>query len=270
VSVGVRHLWLGLYAITWREIAKFMRQTERLISALVRPGLWLLVFATGLHDLLGVSIIEPYSTYTPYQEYILPGLMGIVILFQCMQSALSMVYDREAGVMRVMLVSPLPRSFLLFAKITGATILSLLQVFAFLLLARLVGYYLPGFGSLAIIPAVILAGLMLGSIGLLVSVYTPQIENFAGMMNFVVFPMFFLSSALYPLWKLREAGADFVYYVSLANPFTHAVELIRFAGYGKMNWISLAVVVGCTIVAFFLAARGYDPQAGAIRRVKRA
>ena len=270
MRVGVRELWLGLYAITWREIAKFLRQTERLLSALVRPALWLLVFATGLHDLLGVSIIPPYETYTPYQEYILPGLMGIVILFQCMQSALSMVYDREAGVMRVMLVSPLPRGFLLLAKIVGATILSMLQVYAFLLLARLFGYGLPPIGYLAIIPAIVAAGLMLGSIGLLVSVYTRQIENFAGMMNFVVFPMFFLSSALYPLWKLREAGADPVYWLSVANPFTHAVELIRFAAYGKLEPVALAVVAGCTLVAFFFAARGYDPQAGQIRRLKRA
>ncbi|HEY4203340.1 MAG TPA: ABC transporter permease [Devosiaceae bacterium] len=268
--VGAGHLWLGLYAITWREIGKFLRQTERLISAIVRPALWLLVFATGLHDLLGVSIIEPYQTYTPYQEYIVPGLIGIVILFQCMQSALSMVYDREAGVMRVMLVSPLPRSFLLFSKIIGATILALLQSYAFLVLARLFGVSMPPLSWITIIPGIILAGLLLGSIGLLVSVYTPQIENFAGMMNFVVFPMFFLSSALYPLWKLREAGAWPVYYLSLVNPFTHAVELIRFAAYGKLNLVSLAVVLGYTIVAFLLAAHGYNPQAGNIRNVRRA
>jgi len=270
MSVGIGQLWLGLYAIAWREIAKFLRQTERLLSALVRPALWLLVFATGLHDLLGVSIVEPYRTYTPYQEYILPGLAGIVVLFQCMQSALSMVYDREAGVMRVMLVSPLPRGFLLFAKIVGATVLSVLQVYAFLILARLFGYHFPGLGDLYILPAIILSGVMLGAIGLLVSVYTPKIENFAGMMNFVVFPMFFLSSALYPLWKLREAGAEPIYYASLINPFTHAVELMRFAAYGKLNGTSLLVVLGVTVVAFALAARGYNPQAGAIQRVKRA
>lgn len=262
--------WIGFSAITWREIAKFMRQTERLISALVRPALWLLVFAAGLHDLLGVSIIPPYKTYVPYQEYVLPGLIGIVVLFQCMQSALSMVYDREAGVMRVMLVTPLPRSFLLFAKIAAATALSILQVYAFLLVSRLFGFGFPGFGWVYILPAVALVGLMLGSIGLLVSVYTPKIENFAGMMNFVVFPMFFLSAALYPLWKLREAGATIIFYLASANPFTYAVEMIRFAAYGQIDWPSVAVVVGCMIVAFFLAARGYDPQAGAIRNVRRS
>ena len=270
MQVGIGALWLGFLAITRREILKFLRQTERLLSALVRPALWLLVFATGLHDLLGLSIIPPYRTYTPYQEYIVPGLIGIVILFQCMQSALSMVYDREAGVMRVMLVSPLPRSFLLFAKTCAATILSLLQVYAFLLLALAFGISMPAWSWVTTIPAVILTGLMLGSIGLLVSVYTPQIENFAGMMNFVVFPMFFLSSALYPLWKLREAGAYPIYYISQANPLTHAIELIRFAAYGQFNWLALVVVAGCTTLAFVLAAIGYNPQAGAIRTVQRA
>ncbi|HKJ62293.1 MAG TPA: ABC transporter permease, partial [Hyphomicrobiales bacterium] len=211
----------------------------------------------------------PYQTYTPYQEYILPGLIGIVVLFQSMQSALSMVYDREAGVMRSMLVTPLPRPFLLFAKIIGATILALLQSIAFLVIAALFGISMPLETVGWALPAILLAGFMLGAIGLLVSVYTRQIENFAGMMNFVIFPMFFLSSALYPLWKLRESGADLIYYLALINPFTHAVEMIRFAAYGEFNATSTAVVAGYGLVAFALAARGYNPLAGAIGRIKR-
>ena len=268
MSVAVGSYWIGFAAVTRREVVKFLRQTERLISALVRPALWLVVFAAGLHDILGVSIIPPYRSYIPYQEYVLPGLIGVVVLFQCMQSALSMVYDREAGVMRVMLVTPLPRSFLLFAKIAAASLLSTLQVYAFLLVARLVGYGFPGFGWVYILPAVLIIGLMLGSIGLLVSVYAPKIENFAGMMNFVVFPMFFISSALYPLWKLREAGADIIWWLSQINPFTYAIELVRFAAYGQIEWISLGVVIGCGLVAFALAARGYNPQ-GAGQRIRR-
>jgi ABC-2 type transport system permease protein len=257
---GLREYLLAFRAIAQREIVKFLHQTERLIAALVRPGLWLLVFAAGLHDLLGVSIIPPYETYTPYGEYILPGLIGIVVLFQCMQSALSMVYDREAGVMRVMLVTPVPRPFLLFAKTAAATLLALLQVYAFLIVAALFGDSMPPWSWLSIIPAVIMVGLMLGSVGLLVSVYTRRIENFAGMMNFVVFPMFFLSSALYPLWKLREAGAWPVYYLSMVNPFTYAVELVRFSAYGQFNATALAVVAGVGLLAFGLAAYGYTPR----------
>ncbi len=259
---------LGIYAVTEREVLKFFRQRERLLSAIVRPSLWLFIFASGLQNLLGISIIEPYVTYTPYQEYILPGLCGIIVLFQCMQSALSLVYDREAGVMRVMLVAPLPRHFLLFAKILGATFLATLQIYAFLGLAAAFGYYMTFSGMFFIIPAVFAAGIMLGSIGLLITVYTRQIENFAGMMNFVIFPMFFMSSALYPLWKLRESGADALYWLALFNPFTHAVELIRFAAYGKFNGIAAAVVVISAAVAFTLAARGYNPNKGTISRVK--
>ncbi len=252
-----------------REIAKFLRQRERLFSSMVRPLLWLIVFASGLHDLLGVSIIPPYRTYTPYQEYILPGLIGMVVLFQSMQSALSLVYDREVGVMRVMLVTPLPRPFLLFAKILAATVLALLQAGIFLAIAAAFGAVLPLKTLLFVVPAVIAAGLMLGSIGLVVSVYTRQIENFAGMMNFVIFPMFFLSSALYPLWKLREAGVRVIYGLATWNPFTHAVELIRFAAYGQFNALSFAVVTGTGLVAFALAVRGYNPLVGVLGQVRR-
>ena len=260
---------LGIYAVTEREILKFFRQRERLLSSIVRPSLWLFIFASGLQNLLGISIIEPYQTYTPYQEYILPGLAGIIVLFQCMQAALSLVYDREAGVMRVMLVSPLPRHFLLFARIFGATLLAVLQVYFFLSLAAVFGFYMPLMGMIFIIPAILAAGIMLGSIGLLITVYTRQIENFAGMMNFVIFPMFFMSSALYPLWKLRESGADILFWLAQFNPFTHAVELIRFAAYGQFNTLSAAVVLTCAAIAFLLAARGYNPNSGAIARIKR-
>jgi ABC-2 type transport system permease protein len=269
VRLGGQHLALGLWVVTERELAKFLRQRERLVSALVRPLLWLIVFASGLHDLLGVSIVPPYRTYTPYQEYILPGLLGLVVLFQSMQSALSLVYDRESGVMRVMLVTPLPRSYLLFAKILAATMLGLLQAAAFLAVAALFGIHLPWATVVLAVPALVASGLMLGSIGLVVSVYTRQIENFAGMMNFVIFPMFFLSSALYPLWKLREAGAEAIWWLAVCNPFTHAVELVRFAAYGRFAGMSAAVVVGVGLVAFLLAVRGYNPLIGTIGQIKR-
>jgi ABC-2 type transport system permease protein len=269
VQVTLSHLGLGFWVIVAREMSKFFRQRERLISSLVRPLLWLLVFATGMHDLLGVSIIPPYKTYTPYQEYVLPGLVGVVVLFQSMQSALSLVYDREAGVMRVMLVTPLPRAWLLFSKICAAALLALGQALAFLTVAALVGIHMPWATVGFAIPAALLAGLMLGSIGLVVTVYTRQIENFAGMMNFVIFPMFFLSSALYPLWKLRESGAEVIWYLAMINPFTQAIELMRFAAYGSMNWTSFAVVAATGLLAFGLAVRGYNPLIGTIGKIKR-
>ena len=111
--------------------------------------------------------------------------------------------------------------------------------------------------------------MMLGALGLLLSVYIKQLENFAGTMNFVIFPMFFLSSALYPLWKLQESGADVIYQISRFNPFTHAVELIRFALYGQFNIVALLVVLAALALFFAVAVMGYDPQRGQVRRAKR-
>ena len=253
-------------AVIAREITKFSRQYGRMFSALVRPALWLVVFAAGFHNIFGVSIIPPYETYITYREYIVPGLVGIILLFNGMQSALALVYDREVGTMRLLLTAPLPRAYLLLCKLAAGTILSVIQAYAFLIVAWLFGVELPWLGWLYMLPAMVLAGLMVGSIGLLLSVYIRQLENFAGTMNFVIFPMFFLSTSLYPLWKLRESGAEYLYWISLFNPFTHAVELVRFAAYGKLNLISLAVVCGCAIVCFFAAVFGYDPQHGLIRR----
>jgi ABC-2 type transport system permease protein len=260
------HALRALRAVVQRELVKFAHQKGRLFSALVRPALWLIVFAAGFQDVFGVSIIPPYQTYITYQEYVIPGLIGIVLLFNGMQSSLSLVYDREMGMMRLLLTAPLPRWYLLLSKLIAGTSLSIIQVYAFLVVAWLFGVTIPWSGWLYALPAVFVGGLMLGSLGLVLSVYVHQLENFAGTMNFVIFPMFFLSTALYPLWKLRENGSVYLYWIALCNPFTHAVELVRYAAYGQLDLVSLGVVCGAGIVFFFAAVLGYDPQRGLIRR----
>ena len=92
---------------------------------------------------LGISIIPPYQTYITYDVYITPGLLAMIQLFQGMQSSLSMVYDREMGSMRVLLTTPLPRWFLLVARLFGGVIVSLFQVYTFLLVAYFCGVDLP-------------------------------------------------------------------------------------------------------------------------------
>jgi ABC-2 type transport system permease protein len=120
-------------------------------------------------------------------------------------------------------------------------------------------------GYITLTPALILAGLMLGSLALFISSIIRQLENFAGVMNFVIFPMFFASSALYPLWRIREAS-PLLFEICRLNPFTYAVELIRFALYGEVDTVSLAVVVGCTIVFLAAAVFAYNPSKGLIAR----
>lgn len=254
-----------LIGVLAREFRRFLQQRSRFLSSLVRPLLWLVVFAAGFRAALGIAIIPPYETYITYEVYIAPGLVGIIILFNGMQSSLSMVYDREMGSMRVLLTSPLPRAYLLFCKLLAGAVVSLAQVYAFLLLARLFDVEPPAIGYLTVLPAVVLGALMLGALGLLLSSLIRQLENFAGVMNFVVFPLFFLSSALYPLWKMREAS-EWIYVLCAINPFTHAVELIRFALYGQFNMQAFAITASTTIALTIAAILGFDPGRGILRR----
>ena len=108
-----------LNGIVWREGLRFVHQRERFVAALVRPLVWLFIFAAGFRQVLGISIIPPYETYILYEVYITPGLAVMIQLFNGMQSSLSMVYDREVGSMRVLLTSPFPRWFLLLGKLVG-------------------------------------------------------------------------------------------------------------------------------------------------------
>ena len=261
---GARHLLQALGAIVRRELFKFTRQYGRLVSALVRPLLWLAVFAAGFRNVFGVAIAPPYDTYIPYDVYIAPGLVGMVLLFNGMQSSLAMVYDREMGMMRLLLTAPLPRAWLLFCKLVATATLSLLQAAVFVVVAVLLGTELPllGWQSLPLLLAAAASALMLGALGLLLSVNIKQLENFAGTMNFVIFPMYFMSTALYPLWKLEESGATWVWWLARINPFTHAVEWMRFALYGKDPGVAPWVVLGCLVAFFAVACVGYDPQRG--------
>ncbi len=172
--------------------------------------------------------------------------------------------------MRLLLTAPLPRWVLLACKLVAGTVLSVVTCYVFLAICVAFDVTFEPSAWFAVLPALLISSLMLGALWLFLSVYIRQVENFAGAMNFVMFPMFFFSSALYPLWRLREGGSEFLYDVSMANPFTYAVELIRFALYGEFNAVAALVVTGTALLFFLLAVAGYDPQRGLIRRAATA
>mgnify|MGYP001374814460 CR=1 FL=1 len=135
--MNFKHYISALLGLSIREIIKFSKQKGRLFSAIVRPALWLFVFAAGVGSARGIDpgVLNFYPTQNiNYFEYITPGLLGMVLLFSGMQSSLSMVYDREMGVMRLLLTAPLPRWYLLTAKLFSGTFLSVLQAYVFLII----------------------------------------------------------------------------------------------------------------------------------------
>lgn len=254
--------WHCFKGILSREFLRFVQQRSRFLSALIRPLLWLIVFAAGFRAALGISIIDPYDTYITYETYIAPGLCCMILLFNGMQSSLSMVYDREMGSMRVLLMSPLPRPYLLLCKMVATALISLTQVYAFLAIALIVDVDPPLWGYVNVLPALLVVALLLSSLGLFLSTQIKQLENFAGVMNFVIFPMFFLSSALYPLWKMQEAS-EWLYWICMLNPFTHAVELVRYALYLQLNEKALLITIATTVFFTIMAVIGFNPQKSA-------
>lgn len=245
-----------------REVSRFVRQPARLGSALVRPLLWFVIFAAGFHQVIDGIVIPPYPTEVSYQEYILPGLLAMIALFNGMQSSLSMVYDREMGVMRLLLTAPLGRGWLLGFKLAASTMLSVLQMTLFLFIGLLFGVHTSLGHVLFLVPTMFLTAAVLAALGLLLSVYVRQMENFAGAMNFVIFPMFFISPALYPVFEAGHAQAGWLATAAWFNPFSHAVEAIRYAMLGQFNAFSWGILTACLVFFFAVARRGYDPQRG--------
>jgi ABC-2 type transport system permease protein len=255
------HYLRAMRGIIGRELWRFVRQRERFISALVRPLVWLFIFAAGFRATLGVAISPPYETYILYEVYITPGLVGMIQLFNGMQSSLSMVYDREMGSMRILMVCPLPRWFLLMSKLIAGVSVSILQVYVFLTIAWCYDIEPPWEGYLYLFPTLILSGVMLGALGLLLSSFIKQLENFAGVMNFVIFPMFFMSTALYPLWKMKESSV-LLHNLAHYNPFSQAVELIRFSLYGEFNQYAFLYTLAAFVIFMTIAVMGYNPSKG--------
>ena len=242
--------------IVYKELVRFIKQKSRFFSALVRPLLWLFVFSIGFKSVLELEIIEPYENYITYETYIIPGLVGMILLFNGMQSSLTMIFDREMGSMKILLTSYINRNYLLFCKMFATSIVSTLQALTFLIVAKIYGVDISILAMIFTIPIIMISSIILNAFALFISSVIKQLENFATVMNFVIFPMFFLSSALYPLWKIKDSSL-LLFNISSFNPFTYIVEAIRFSLYGKFE-LELFVILGISfIISLFMAFVGF-------------
>jgi len=245
--------------IIYKELIRFLKQKSRFFSALVRPLLWLFIFSVGFKTALGLAIIPPYETYITYETYIVPGLVGMVLLFNGMQSSLTMIFDREMGSMKILLTSYINRNYLLFCKMFATSIVSTLQAITFLLIAKIYGVEISYVAIIITIPIIIISSIILNAFALFISSVIKQLENFATVMNFVIFPMFFLSSALYPLWKIKDSSL-LLFNISSFNPFTYIVESIRFSLYMKFDSELFMILVISFVITLIMAFVGFKSK----------
>ncbi|PYO97462.1 MAG: ABC transporter [Gemmatimonadetes bacterium] len=252
----------AVYGIVAREFVRFLRQRGRVLASIGRPFVWL-VFAGA-----GFAAVFAGRNQIDYRVYMAPGLLGMVVMFGSLLAALSTVTDREAGVLRMVLVAPIRRSTIAFGKTLGATLLGTAQALVVAGLLLPVVHLRPTLaGALLGLVAVVLSGLAMGALGLVLAASIRSIENFAGVMNFVIFPMLFLSGALYPV---RHLGLV-LRAVAYANPLAYGVDLLKHAllgawaeaGYGgelpvplDCGALVLFAIVGLALAASLLGREG--------------
>jgi ABC-2 type transport system permease protein len=239
----------AIIAVVVREFLRFGRQRGRLLSTVVRPLLWLVIVGSGFQR------VVPSEGSVSYKQFLLPGIFAMVLLFSTMLSALATVHDREFGPIRMLLVAPLARPVTVVAKLVSSSALGVLQAVLFLPLIWILGLRPTPLALVELLGAFVISAIALSSIGLVLASRLRSIENFAGIMNFLMFPMFFLSSALYPASTLPGFLQPFV----RADPLTYAVDLMRhpllnglYAANLSSDYTSLFDVMVLSIIAVLL------------------
>jgi ABC-2 type transport system permease protein len=250
--------WSAVHGIVARDLARTARQTSRLLGGIARPFMWLVLVGTGYGS------IARLEHGMPYQAFVFPGIVVMAALFGGTLTAISTVYDREFGMLRLMLASPAGVPAILAGRATAATLLGILQggivlAFAPLVLEVAPEQWLAALAGLALVSA------MSAMLGLLVAARLRSVENFAGVINVLLFPLLFLSGALYPTAGLPPALRA----LARANPVSYAVDLLRHA-LGQPAEFSLAldagVVLGTAAAAFLVTALLFDPEQRLIGR----
>jgi ABC-2 type transport system permease protein len=242
----------AVYGIVARDLTRTKRQTSRLLGGVARPFMWLLLVGTGYNAIASID------AGISYQAFVYPGIVVMAALFGAMLTAISTVYDREFGILRLMLASPSGPSAVLAGRALSAALIGLLQGSVVLACAPLL---VPV--SLSTI-AKALGALTLGCVassvlGLLVAVRLRSVENFAGVINVVLFPLLFVSGALYPTHSMPAT----LRWVARANPVSYQVDLMRHA-FGQPTEFATATDIGVLIavsIGFFgLAGMLFDPE----------
>jgi ABC-2 type transport system permease protein len=205
-----------LSGIVGREFKRVLRSRARLASTFARPLIWMIIIGSGF------SALIPGGNFS-YHKYLLPGIIGMVLLFSSLLSALGSIQDREFGSMRMLMIAPVPRGSIVLGKALSATLMG--AAFAIVLspLAFVFDIHFTLVDYLEFLGAVLLCAMALSALGMLVASRIRKLENFAVAMNFVIFPMFFLSGALYPTEKL----AAWLQPLVRINPLTYGVDLMR-------------------------------------------
>ena len=267
----------AVYIIWYRDVLRYYRDRGRLLASLAQPVLFLLVFGTGLSSSLRGASTGFGSTAgggLQYQQFIYPGIIGMAVLFTAIFGAMSIVWDREFGFLKEVLVAPINRAAVAIGKTLGGATQAMLQGLLLLVLAPLVGVTLTWQGVLELIPLIFVYAFALSALGVAVGARMRSMQGFQVVMNFLMMPIFFLAGALFPLrglpaWMTVLTRLDPASYgidplrrtvLGAAGVPSRVLDTLGLTLFGQTLaiWVEEALLIGFGLVMLSFAIRSFQ------------
>ncbi len=247
----------AIYVIVAREFKKFIRERSRLFSAIARPVLWLFIVGAGL------SRLVPRDIGVPYIQFIFPGILGMTILFSSIFSSISIIWDKEFGFMKEILVAPVSRLSIVVGKALSGMVVSTIQAVIILALFPFIGFKLSLLQIMGVIFICAFISFSISAFGVVLATFYDSYESFSVIMNFIVMPMFFLSGAMYPVKLLPEI----LKICAKINPLTYGIDAMKHVIFpyetGPMSpdfsfIIDVAIIILTSIVFVLIAGKAFE------------
>lgn len=211
-----------IYTIWLREFKRFIREPVRVITIFAQPLAYLLIVGTGIASSLTFAR-TPAGVEIDYLQFMYPGIIGMSVLFTSVFSAVSIMWDREFGFLKEVLVAPVPRWAVAAGKALGGSTVAMLQGTVLLLLAPFLGVVLSATTVVQVLGVLFLTSFTITSLGIAIASRMESLEGFQMIMNFLVMPMFFLSGAMFPL----VGAPGWMQTLMRLNPLTYGVDALR-------------------------------------------
>lgn len=210
--------WRGVWVVAYRELLRFVNERSRIVSSMAFPILFLVIFGAGFGKAMGAL-----APGVDFIKFMYPGIVAMSVLTSSLFAGVSVVWDREYGFLKEILVAPIGRTGIVLGKAIGATITALLQVLIMLVLAPILGVTLSPGIILGLIPIVAILALGLSGLGILIASFMTSQQGFQLVIQLLIFPLIFLAGVFFPVNNVP----DWLAVISKVNPLTYGVDAIR-------------------------------------------
>ena len=254
----------GLYGLWLREVRRSFRDRGQLIGGISRPILWVVILGIGLNPYFRGEVFGKINFVVPftYLQFIFPAVIALNILFTSVQSAVSVIWDREFGFLREVLVSPLSRGTILLGKVLGGATVAVMHGCLVLLLAKFADVNLTWMKVLEALGLMAMLAFALTSLGVVIANHIRSFQGFGIFSNAVILPLYFTSSSIFPLdpalsqEQTRVVYPEWLVIMVEWNPLTYAIDALRGAliGYNQFDPHLGILIMGVSGVVLFALA----------------